>query len=109
MSGRTGSRLMLFAALAAAALASALRLGVDTELLLWCAPALLLIAPLVLGRFVGEDAIDARRLRRATPRPRRTAVTVRLPQRAPRAVSHRGRLLAFRLAERGPPTSALVA
>jgi hypothetical protein len=109
MSGRTGSRLELLAAVAAAVLASVLRLGVDTELLLWCAPALLLVAPLVLGRFVGEDAIDARRLRRATSKRRRAAVTVTLPQRAPRVVSHRGRLLAFRLAERGPPASALVA
>jgi hypothetical protein len=109
MSGRTGSRLTLLAALAAAVLASVLRLGVDAELLLWCAPVVLLLAPLALGRFVGEDAIDARRLRRAAPRPRRTVATVRLPQRAPRAVSHRGRLLAFRLAERGPPASALAA
>ena len=109
MSGRTGSRLTPLAALAAAVLASALRLGVDAQLLLWCAPLVLLLAPLALGRFVGEDAIDARRLRRATPRPRRAAVTIRLPRRAPRAVSHRGQLLAFRLAERGPPASALVA
>jgi hypothetical protein len=107
MSGRTGSRLVLLAAVAAAALASVLRLGPDAELLLWCAPALLLVMPLVLGRFVGEDAIDARRLRHASPRPHRVAVKLGLPRRAPRAVSHRGRLLAFRLAERGPPASAL--
>lgn len=94
---------MLGAAFVAAVCASVLRLGVDAELLLWCAPLLLLVAPLAMGRFVGEDAIDARRLRRATPRPRRAAVTLRLPPRAPRAVSHRGLLLAFRLAERGPP------
>jgi hypothetical protein len=109
MSGRTGSRLVLLAAVAAAVLASGLGLGADAELLLWCAPAVLLVAPLILGRFVGEKAIDAQRRRRATPRPRRAAVTLRLPQRAPHAASHRGLLLAFRLAERGPPAHALLA
>jgi len=103
MSGRPGSRALLGAAFVAAVCASALRLGLDAQLLLWLAPLALLVAPLAMGRFVGEDAIDARRLRRAAPRPRHAAVRMRLPQRAPRAVSHRGLLLAFRLAERGPP------
>jgi hypothetical protein len=108
MASGTGSRLVLLAAVAAAVSASVLSLGVDIELVLWCAPAAVLVALLVLGRFVGEDAIDARRLRRASPRSRCAAATAGLPQRAPRAVSHRGRLLAFRLAGRGPPASALV-
>jgi hypothetical protein len=103
MSGRPGSRALVGAALVAAVLTTVLRLAVDTELLLWCAPALLLFAPLAMGRFVGEDVIDARRHRRAMPKRRRAATTIRLPQRASRAVSHRGLLLAFRLAERGPP------
>jgi hypothetical protein len=109
MSGRPGSRAKLSGALAVAVLATVLRFGVDAEVLLWCAPAILLVAPLIVGRFLGEDVLGARRLRRAIPRPRRAAATVRLPRRAPHAVSHRGRLLAFRLAERGPPASALVA
>ncbi|HEV7496061.1 hypothetical protein [Baekduia sp.] len=109
MTGRPGSRALLGAAFVAAVLASALRLGVDAELLLWLAPAVLLVAPLIMGRFMGEDVIDARRAARATPRRRRGATAISAPYRAPDVAGHRGLLLAFRLAERGPPASLLVA
>lgn len=108
MSGRSGSRALL-GAFVAAVLATALRLGVDAELLLWCTPAILLVAPLIMGRFVGEDAIDAHRHRRAAPNPRRSASGMRLPARPSRASRHRGRLIALRLAERGPPPALLAA
>jgi hypothetical protein len=109
MSGRPGSRALLGVALAAAVVATVQGLGVDAELLLWGAPALLLVAPLIMGHFVGEDAITARRVARATPRRRRCAATINAPHRAPDAAGHRGLLLAFRLAERGPPAPALLA
>jgi hypothetical protein len=109
MSAPPRSRSVLGAALVAAVLATVLRLGVDAEVLLWCAPALLLAAPLIVGRFVGEDAIDARRHRRAAPRPRRVASPVKPPHGTPRAARHRGRLIALRLAERGPPAARLAA
>jgi hypothetical protein len=110
MTGRPGSRALLGAAFVVAVLASALRLGVDAELLLWLAPAVLLVAPLIMGRFMGENVIDARRAARATRPPRRRgAVTISAPYRAPDVAGHRGLLLAFRLAERGPPASLLAA
>jgi hypothetical protein len=106
MPGRTRSRLLLLTALVAAVSASVLRLGGDAELLLWCAPAVLLAAPLVLGRFVGEDVLHAHRLARATPRRRRAPATLSASHRPPLTAGHRGLLLAFRLAERGPPAFA---
>jgi hypothetical protein len=106
MTGRPASRVLALVALVAALLASVLRLGVDAELLLWAAPMVLLLAPLALGRFIGEDAIDARRRsrQRATRRPRAVAA-IAAPRRTPRAIGARGLLLAFRLAERGPPAA----
>jgi hypothetical protein len=105
MSGRPGSRTLLGLAVAAALLATVLRLGVDAEVLLWSTPALLLLAPLVAGRFPREAAIEARRDRRAMPRRRRRPAAATPPRRAPRSSSLRVRLIAFRLAERGPPAS----
>jgi hypothetical protein len=107
MTGRTGSRGLALAAFVAALLASVLRLGVDAEVLLWAAPVLLLVAPLALGRFVGEGALDAGRRRRAARPPRRRAVRAVMPRRTPRVVGAHGCLLAFRLAERGPPAALL--
>ena len=109
MTGRPGSRALLGAAFAAAVLASVLRLGVDAQVLLWCAPLLLLLVPLAMGRFVGENALEARRAARSTPRRRRLAVSLGTPHRAPESTGAHGLLLAFRLAERGPPAFALVA
>jgi hypothetical protein len=109
MTGRPRSRVLVLAALVAAVVASVLRLGgVDTDVLLWAAPVALLVAPLALGRFVGEEALAARRRARRPKRQRRRAgIVAAIPRRTPRVAGHRGLLLAFRLAERGPP--ALVA
>jgi hypothetical protein len=109
MTGRPGSRVLALAAFVAALLATVLRLGVDAQALLWAAPFLLLVAPLALGRFVGEDVIERRRSRHR-PRARSHAtVALEVPRRTPRAIGHRGLLLAFRLAERGPPAAACAA
>jgi hypothetical protein len=104
MTGRPGSRVLALAAFVAALLATALPLGVDVQVLLWAAPLLALVAPLALGRFVGEDVIERRRSRHRPARPRsHAAVALEVPRRTPRVIGHRGLLLAFRLAERGPP------
>ena len=71
---------------------------------LLASPALVLLLPLMAGRYVGEERLArlaarfVERVRRAVPR-----LIARLP-RAPRALVPRGgRLLACSLAERGPP------
>jgi hypothetical protein len=97
-----------FAVLAGLAMALAVLQGMSgvTDLLLYGAPALLIAALLLSGRFVGEERI-ADRLRRAAPvgRPRR--VRARWP-RVP------ARTLASLLAhdprvERGPPALLIAA
>lgn len=109
MSGVPGSRAGLCAAVLAALVAIAAHAVPAPELLLWVAPLLLLLVPLIAGRFPGEAAIHAHR--RVGPKPprRRDArpIVVRHPE--PRSRGHRGRLLAFRLAERGPPAAILAA
>jgi hypothetical protein len=87
----------------AATLASTVA-GMDTGLL-HLAPALVLLLPLLTGRYVGEDRLaalvetaHAARAPRAAPR-----LAPCLP-RAPRVVAARGgRLLAAALAGRAPP------
>jgi hypothetical protein len=107
VSGLPGSRAALGVAVLATATAAALRAGVTPEVLLWFTPALLLIAALCAGRFPGEAVIQAhRRTPTRAPR-RRDARSVSTRRRAPRAAGRRGLLLAFRLAERGPPVAAL--
>ena len=79
--------------------------GVDPDVLL-AAPLLLLLLPLLAGRYVGEASI-ARLAGRLMPRRRR-------PDRAPAAPARRtarvlprgGRLIAAALADRGPPAPA---
>jgi hypothetical protein len=79
---------------------------VRIEHVLLLAPAVLLFAGLVLGRYPGEDAIEAvRRLRAAParrwPRPRRGAASPR--RRAPLGVLGPGRLPGTALWARPPP------
>lgn len=78
--------------------------GLGTGLLL-LSPALVLLLPLLAGRYLGEDAIERlATARRAVPAVRRRATPAPLPRRRPRATRARGgRLLAAALAERGPP------
>jgi hypothetical protein len=77
-----------------------------TDALLFLAPALLLILPLLAGRYLGVELIVefARRTRRSRPRPARGAAR---PQ-APRSWVPRGtRLIASGLAKRPPPAALL--
>ncbi|MEA2357085.1 MAG: hypothetical protein QOI62_345 [Solirubrobacteraceae bacterium] len=82
------------------------RLG-GSELLL-ALPALALLVPLAAGRYVGEERL-ARLVQRRAGRATRTVSRALVPRtpRAPRVVVPRGgRLIASRLAERGPPALA---
>jgi hypothetical protein len=87
--------------------ALALALAGSTDALLFMAPALLLLAPLIAGRYVGEDLIKNLAARWSPQRPRPTPSPAFVP--APVA-SWRPRgtgLLAFSLAKRPPPGALL--
>ncbi len=104
MFGRRELRPLLLVALLGVALACGVTLGGLHGPLLHLAPALVLLLPLLAGRYLGEDRIAAlagavRRRRRA-----RVRAFVALPRRRPFAlVARGGLLLAEALAERGPP------
>jgi len=87
--------------------AVALALCGSTDTLLFLAPALLIVAPLIAGCYLGEELITKLVTKRSL-RPRRR---VAAPAPAPRplaAWSPRGtRLLAFSRAERPPPLTLL--
>lgn len=87
--------------------ALALAFSGSTDTLLFLAPALLIVAPLIAGRYPGEELI-ARLVAKRSRLPRRAAVApAPLPQ-PPVAWSPRGtRLLAFSRAERPPPLALL--
>jgi hypothetical protein len=94
---------MVAAAVALAVVHAATGVGADA---LIAAPALLVLLPLVAGRYVGSERLV--RLARRVPRPalRRGARPV-VRVRAGRRVGPRGGLLiAVSLARRGPPASA---
>lgn len=77
-----------------------------TDALLFLAPALLLVVPLLAGRYLGVDLIVKLASRETPPRPR-AAVSPALPE-APKTWVPRGtRLISFGLAERPPPASLL--
>ena len=80
--------------------------GISGDVLL-AAPALILLLPLLAGRYVGEDGIA--RLCASVSPPRRRAALARLvgPLRAPAALARGGRLIAVALGRRGPPAYAL--
>lgn len=87
---------------------AALALTGSTEALLFLAPALLIVIPLIGGRYVGEELIVKLATRRARPR-RRTAISSVRPL-APVVEARRprgNRLIAFSLAKRPPPTLPL--
>jgi hypothetical protein len=76
--------------------------GMSADVLL-AAPALILLLPLLAGRYVGEEGL-ARLCALLAPlrrRPRRGALSP--IRRAPRVLPRGGRLIATALAERGPP------
>jgi hypothetical protein len=94
-------------ALAAAAFALVLLLPGMTTGALFLSPAIVLLASLLTGRYVGEDGIRrlAAAVRRREPRAAR-ALQSPLPRR-PRAVMPRGgRLVGSSLAVRPPPLPA---
>jgi hypothetical protein len=77
--------------------------GLDTGLLL-LSPALVLLLPLLAGRYLGADTLERLAARRSRPNRRMRPVSAPLPRLRPRATLVRGgRLLAAALAERGPP------
>ncbi len=76
--------------------------------LLYLAPLLVLLVPLLRGRFLGERTIQRLRERTAArehgPRPARE---LGVPRRAPLAFPRGGNLIASSLAVRPPPLLAL--
>jgi hypothetical protein len=76
----------------------------STDALLFLAPALLIVIPLLGGRYVGEELIAKFVARRARVR-RRSTAPLRLPPPSPATWLPRGtRLIAFGLAKRPPPS-----
>jgi hypothetical protein len=75
--------------------------GISADVLL-AVPALLLLLPLLAGRYVGEEGLARLAGRAVTPR-RRSPVSLGMRRRAPRVLPRGGRLIAAALAERGPP------
>jgi hypothetical protein len=80
--------------------------GISGDVLL-AAPALVLLLPLLAGRYVGEDGIARLGAIVALPRRRPVAVRAEPPRRAPRMLARGGRLIAVALAQRGPPARLL--
>jgi hypothetical protein len=79
--------------------------GISEDVLL-AAPGLLLLLPLLAGRYVGEDGIARLSACLAAPRRRPLALLAARPRRAPRVLARGGRLIAVALAQRGPPALA---
>jgi hypothetical protein len=105
---RRDQRLLLALACVALVLALLQTLtGLSAEWLL-AVPGLVLLLPLLAGRYVGEDAL-ARLISRYAPR-RRLRFAVSAPLRAPRRLIARGALLlGASLAKRGPPVPGSLA
>jgi hypothetical protein len=105
---RLASRLTAGVALAiTVGWALALALAGSTDALLFMAPALLVAAPLLAGRYVGENLIAKLAAGRAR-KPRHSSPTPDVAPRPPALWLPRGtRLIAFSLAKRPPPGSLL--
>jgi hypothetical protein len=87
---------------------AALAITGSTDVLLFLAPALLILIPLFGGLYVGEELIAKLVTRRARPLRRAAAPSWPLPP-APRSWRPRGTgLIAFSLAKRPPPAGLLV-
>ena len=101
--------LRLMFALACASLLlvlSAAGVGLDGDALL-AVPVLLLLLPILGGRYLGEDSLArlAARVAPAARRPVRTAAPSL--RRSTRVPARGGALIAVRLAHRGPPAAGL--
>jgi hypothetical protein len=75
--------------------------GLSPDVLL-AVPALMLVLPLLAGRYVGEDGL-VRLAGRLILARRRSPSRIGERRRAPRLLPRGGRLIAAALAERGPP------
>ena len=99
---RRDQRLLLALVALALALALAQTLtGFSADFLLGV-PALVLLLPLLAGRYVGEEAL-ARLAVRFGSRRRRAPAALAWPLSSPRVIARGSRLIAVSLAERGPP------
>jgi hypothetical protein len=78
--------------------------GVSPDVLL-AVPALLLLLPLLAGRYLGEDRLARLAGRWLAPR-RRSPASLGARRRTSRVLPRGGRLIAAALAERGPPPAA---
>jgi len=105
---RVRARLLpcLIAAAGLAVVAGLLLAGVHADALM-AAPALALLAPLAVGRYVGSERLV--RFVRRLPAPRRRGAEPRPAPRRPlrRTGARGGLLIAVALGRRGPPESAL--
>jgi hypothetical protein len=80
--------------------------GISGDVLL-AAPVLVLLLPLLAGRYLGEDGIARLCAFLAPLRRRRVAVRAMQPWHPPRTLARGGRLIAVALGRRGPPSPAL--
>jgi hypothetical protein len=103
MTGRD-QRLLLAAAVGMSALLLIAASVGQPDLLVYSAPLFLVAAPLLAGRYVGEQQLERLRVRRTCVVPRRPLATARPASRGPAACLPRGgRLIAEALAVRPPP------
>jgi hypothetical protein len=94
-------RAIAFAGLTCVWLLGLQLLGVEAAFA-YLAPALLILLPLLGGRYPGDEALVRAARRRGRPRPRRSpGARVRRPSRA--LLPRGGRLVATALAGRAPP------
>ena len=93
--------LLWFALLVSAWVVLAVVSGAETGLL-YLAPALLLSAPLIVGRYLGEEQL-ADLAKRSPRRPARCAARLAVPRSHVRLMQRGGRLVASSLAKRPPP------
>jgi hypothetical protein len=98
--------MIAFAAITAVWTLGMLVLGVS-DALIYLAPALLILLPLLSGRYPGDEAL-VRAARRADPRARRLPPVEPRPARTPIAelLPRGGRLVGAALAGRAPPAGA---
>jgi hypothetical protein len=80
--------------------------GISADVLL-AAPALVLLLPLLAGRYLGEDGLARLGAALAPVRRRPPVARIAPSPRAPRVLARGGRLIAEALARRGPPASQL--
>jgi len=97
-------RLLLAAAFGMSALLLVAALAGQSDLLVYCAPLFVVAAPLLAGRYVGEQQLERLRVRRTPAVPRRLVAAARPASRGPASLVPRGgRLIAEALAVRPPP------